>query len=135
MNFATRLKDLRKREKLTQEELALKINKTRSTIAGYETERKQPDYETLKTLASFFDVTVDYLIGHSDVSKLKDTFTSDELLPHIPPDVIESFKKLDIKQIKFVKKMAEEEIDPDVLLETIQSLEKYFAKNKDDEKE
>lgn len=67
MNFANRLKQLRKESNLTQEELAQKISKTRSTIAGYETERKEPDYETLVLLAKYFNVSLDYLMGVSDV--------------------------------------------------------------------
>lgn len=67
MNFANRLKQLRKEHNLTQEELAQKISKTRSTIAGYETERKEPDYETLALLAKYFNVSLDYLMGVSDV--------------------------------------------------------------------
>ncbi|AOY78145.1 helix-turn-helix domain-containing protein [Clostridium formicaceticum] len=66
MNFSHRLKQLRKEKKLTQEDLAIQLNKTRSTVAGYETERKEPDYDTLKKIAEFFDVSIDYLLGHSD---------------------------------------------------------------------
>lgn len=67
MNFAQRLKQLRKQSNLTQEEFATKISKTRSTIAGYETERKEPDYETLKAIADFFNVSIDYLLGRTDI--------------------------------------------------------------------
>ncbi|WHH58275.1 helix-turn-helix transcriptional regulator [Petroclostridium sp. X23] len=67
MNFAKRLKELRLELNLTQSEFAEKINSTRSTIAGYETERKEPDYSTLQSIAEFFDVSVDYLIGRTDI--------------------------------------------------------------------
>ncbi|MCF6464165.1 helix-turn-helix domain-containing protein [Clostridium sp. Cult1] len=67
MNFASRLKQLRKEHNLTQEELAQKISKTRSTIAGYETERKEPDYETLITLSKYFNVSVGYLLGETNI--------------------------------------------------------------------
>ncbi len=63
MNFASRLKELRKESGLTQEEFAQKINKTRSTVAGYESELKQPKHDTLVEIANFFDVSVDYLLG------------------------------------------------------------------------
>lgn len=69
MNFSDRLKSLRKDLGLTQEELANKLNKTRSTIAGYETERKQPDYETLNKIADYFNVSVDYLLGRTNTKK------------------------------------------------------------------
>lgn len=67
LNFAKRLKQLRNENNLTQEELAQKISKTRSTIAGYETERKEPDYETLTLIAEVFGTTIDYLMGASDI--------------------------------------------------------------------
>lgn len=67
MNFSSRLKQLRKEANLTQEELASKLNKTRSTIAGYETERKEPDYDTLKCIADFFNTSIDYLLGYTDI--------------------------------------------------------------------
>ncbi|AKL96307.1 transcriptional regulator [Clostridium aceticum] len=70
MNFSHRLKQLRKEKKITQEDLANQLNKTRSTVAGYETERKEPDYDTLKKIAEFFDVSTDYLLGHSDIPHL-----------------------------------------------------------------
>lgn len=67
MRFSDRLKSLRKDMDLTQEEFASKIDKNRSTIAGYETERKEPDHETLKKIADFFNVSVDYLLGRTDM--------------------------------------------------------------------
>jgi len=73
-----RLKELRKENKLTQEQLAKKINKTRSTIAGYETERKEPDFDTLMTLATLFNVTTDYLLGLKDIKKC--TLPADTIL-------------------------------------------------------
>lgn len=69
MDFAKRLRLLRKESNLTQEEFAKKINKNRSTIAGYETERKQPEYDTLVDVAKAFDVSVDYLLGETSTRK------------------------------------------------------------------
>lgn len=91
MNFAHRLKQLRKEFHLTQEELAQKISKTRSTIAGYETERKEPDYETLVLFADFFNVPLDYLLGRTnnrDLSPSEEELTLEEkeLLKKIKSD-------------------------------------------------
>ncbi|MEG1256855.1 helix-turn-helix transcriptional regulator [Clostridium sp.] len=66
MTFGERLKELRESKGLTQEQISEVINVTRPTIAGYETKGKQPDYDKLKTLADYFNVSVDYLLGHSD---------------------------------------------------------------------
>ncbi len=67
MAFANTLRELRISRKITQEELAKYLNVSRPTIAGYETKNKQPDFEKLKKIAAFFDVSIDYLItGNSD---------------------------------------------------------------------
>lgn len=63
MSFATRLKKLRSVRRVTQQELADYLNVTRPTIAGYETKGKEPDYTTLAMIASYFDVSIDYLLA------------------------------------------------------------------------
>ncbi len=67
LSFAKRLILLRKELNLTQAGLAKKLNSTRSTISGYETEGKQPDYNTLRFIANFFNVSIDYLLGETDI--------------------------------------------------------------------
>ena len=46
--FSFRLKQLREEAGWTQEELALKLNLTQSTIAYYENDRKKPTLENAK---------------------------------------------------------------------------------------
>lgn len=64
--FAEKLKELRKEMALTQKELADKLGFERTTVSGWEQERKEPNYDTLIMLAKFFNVTVDYLLGLED---------------------------------------------------------------------
>ncbi|PRX18098.1 transcriptional regulator with XRE-family HTH domain [Orenia metallireducens] len=64
--FKKRIRQLRKEHKLTQQQLADKIGVGRATIAGYETKGKEPGYDTLKKLAEIFNVSTDYLLGHTD---------------------------------------------------------------------
>ena len=47
MGFSKRLKLLRKNADVTQDELAQYLQVSRSTIAGYETKNRQPDYDKL----------------------------------------------------------------------------------------
>ncbi len=61
-----KLKELRNKQGITQNKLAEKLKISRSTIAMYETGASEPDMETLSKLASFFGVSVDYLIGRVD---------------------------------------------------------------------
>lgn len=61
--FSEILKELRKREGLTQEELAKKIDISKSAISMYENGNRTPDFETLEMFADFFNVNLSYLIG------------------------------------------------------------------------
>jgi transcriptional regulator with XRE-family HTH domain len=61
-----RLAALRKEKGLSQAELAKLLNIGQSTIAMYERNRRTPDPATLKRLADFFDVSVDYLLGRTN---------------------------------------------------------------------
>lgn len=61
-----RLKRLRSEKKITQEELGKQINVTKVSVSGYENGNRSPDTETLQRLASFFNVSVDYLLGRTN---------------------------------------------------------------------
>lgn len=70
MNFGLRIKHLRLEKGLTQEELAGKLGLKKSTISLYESNSRQPDYETLIKLADVFGVTIDGLFGRGDLFPL-----------------------------------------------------------------
>lgn len=74
--FPQRLKKLRKQKKLTQTELANLLNISHGAIAMWETDKRQPDNDTLVRLANFFGVSVDYLLGVSNTEELE--YTEDE---------------------------------------------------------
>jgi transcriptional regulator with XRE-family HTH domain len=63
--FHNILKQLRIANKYTQQELADKLNVTQRTIAFYEKGDRHPDFDTLITLATIFDCSVDYLLGRT----------------------------------------------------------------------
>lgn len=68
MSFAKKLRALRDKNKMTQEDVAKRLNVARSTIAGYETKDRQPSHEKLTTLADLFHVTVDYLLEDETIA-------------------------------------------------------------------
>lgn len=61
--FADRLKKLRLEKKLTQAELADRLNIGRSALAMYELGKRTPKYKTIDKFADFFNVSADYLRG------------------------------------------------------------------------
>lgn len=60
--FYIKLKYLREKENLTREQLAGALDITYSTLSKYETNKRQPDFETLRKIALFFNVSTDYLL-------------------------------------------------------------------------
>lgn len=62
-NLAERLKLLRRRRGLTQRGLAARLDISYGAIANYEVGKREPDYDTLRQIASFFGVPVGYLLG------------------------------------------------------------------------
>ncbi|WP_249906102.1 helix-turn-helix domain-containing protein [Lactobacillus amylovorus] len=61
--LANNIKELRKQKKLNQIELAKQLNVSQQTIGAWETGRAIPGSDTLDTLANYFNVTTDYLLG------------------------------------------------------------------------
>lgn len=63
-NFSKNLTQLRRNKKITQEELAEFIGVTKASVSKWETGATMPDVVILPQLASFFDVSVDNLLGY-----------------------------------------------------------------------
>jgi len=59
-----RLRALRERKGLTQGEAAKKMGIVRTTYSNYEAGNREPDNDTLKKFAEFFEVSIDYLLGN-----------------------------------------------------------------------
>lgn len=66
MNVQDKMKQLRHDAKLSQAEFAEKIGVAQSTIAGWENGRRLPNPSTLKKIADFYNVTLDYLLEDSE---------------------------------------------------------------------
>ena len=64
--FGAHLKNLRKSRNITQKQLASGIGASERGIQQYELGERKPTYNMLIALADYFDVSLDYLVGHSD---------------------------------------------------------------------
>lgn len=62
MNIGNNLKIVRKRKKMSQEEVAMALGFTRSTYSGYENGVAQPSIENLVVLSDFYSIPIDELI-------------------------------------------------------------------------
>ena len=68
-NFNNQLKMLRQERGLSQQGLADEVGMSKSSINMYERGEREPGIETVKRIADFFNVDVDYLFGISDIKK------------------------------------------------------------------
>lgn len=74
MNFGNKIKHLRKKAGLSQEELAVKLGVSQKSICNYENNTRFPKgQKVIKGLADIFNVTVDYLISDTDDTTSKET--------------------------------------------------------------
>lgn len=64
--FSKRLNTLRKLNNLTLQQLGSELGSTKATISNLENENKSPSVDMLISLADFFNVSLDYLVGRSD---------------------------------------------------------------------
>jgi len=85
MTMGDRLRELRLRKSISQEEVARQIGITRSAYSHYEINNRQPVYETLKKLAVLFNVSLDYIIGGEQSTKAD---------PQVMPEALEIIRIL-----------------------------------------
>lgn len=67
--FASRIKELRMESELSAEALGNYLGYSRSSISCYENATRVPDIKVLTAYANFFDVSIDYLVGKSNIRK------------------------------------------------------------------
>lgn len=131
MKIGEYIKKLREEKNFSQRQLGLYSGVSNTEISKIESGKRQnPSPEILEKIAPYLDTTYEELMSVAGYIKNdpKKEYTGEELLKYIPEEYKESFKKLDIKQLKFVKKMVDEDIDPDVLIDTMNKINEYYEK-------
>lgn len=66
MNLSVKIKKLREENNLTQEQLAKKLQVSRSTISSWETGRSYPDLEMVIEICDCFNVSLDFLLREDE---------------------------------------------------------------------
>lgn len=67
IKLSERLRELRKENKITQVKVSKDLGIAQATYSGYETGLNEPSAEMLMHLSDYFNVSVDYLLGKSDI--------------------------------------------------------------------
>lgn len=66
--FKERLRSLRESRSMTQDDLADVLGVSKQAISQYERGVRRPDFETLSTICDLFNVSLDFLLGKSDLT-------------------------------------------------------------------
>lgn len=67
MNLGNKIQEIRKKNKMSQEEFAEVFNVTRQTISSWENSKSYPDIETLIKLSDKFDISLDILLKEDEI--------------------------------------------------------------------
>jgi transcriptional regulator with XRE-family HTH domain len=70
LNFKDKLIELRKQNKITQDDLAKALKISRSAIGNYETGIREPNFETLEKIADYFNISMAELLNDNQASRL-----------------------------------------------------------------
>lgn len=65
--LAKRLKELRESRRIYQKEMAEILDLSFRGYQDYETNKSEPKLKTLIAIADYFQVSIDYLVGRTDV--------------------------------------------------------------------
>lgn len=76
------LKQERTKKGLSQMAFAKLFGVSQQTIGSWETNRTSPDLESLSKLANFFNVSIDYLLGLTDIPETIDTYIAKQSNKH-----------------------------------------------------
>lgn len=82
-----RLKELRAEKGVSQQQLAMHLGISRSTVAMWETEKSIPDATTLNELADYFQCSIDHLMGRDDLPLKNDVSSEPAMSPRDERDI------------------------------------------------
>ncbi len=85
-----RIKELRTESKMTQEELANKLNMSRQAISHWENGVNEPGIGDLVKLTTILNVSADYLLG---ITYIKENFKNDKELELYINDCMKVYRK------------------------------------------
>ena len=86
LKIAENIVGLRKKKGVTQDEMASFLGVTKASVSKWENGQSMPDIMMLPQLATYFDVTVDALLGYAYLSMFVPCLAPTSMLPHILPE-------------------------------------------------
>jgi len=101
--FHQRMRELRNERNLRLKDLAEVLGVTTSSVGMYENNKRYPDIMAIVKLAEFFDVSVDYLLGHTDIRESVDQQIEEYVETPDVAELLELIKQIPEDKIHLVK--------------------------------
>ena len=95
-----KLKELRRKQGITQAELASRIGVVESAISLYESGKREPDISTLIKIAKCLNTTVDYLIDMPNNANNKTQQQQEESLTEDEKQLLRAYRTITIPNVK-----------------------------------
>lgn len=104
--MVTNLKQLRVGAGLSQKQLAEVVNVSQQSINKYENHEVEPSLETLSLIADYFETSIDFLVGRTDIQRRIEAVQSYDLNAD-EQDLIKKYRLLTEKDRKMIMSLAE----------------------------
>ncbi len=104
------IKKLRLEKGVSQQKLADEIGMSQQSINKYENHDIEPDITTLKRIADYFETSIDYIVGHTDIRQ-KIQITNDFSLNNDEAGLIVNYRALPPKSRVVIESLVEEMVD------------------------
>lgn len=97
-----RLRELRQKIGYSQERMATEFNLSQKTYSNYENGIHEPSLATLKAMAAYFHVSIDYLLGVTDIR-----WTMDDYFAESEQELLSNLRALPDRAAKVVFELAQ----------------------------
>lgn len=115
--LAKRLRQLRKATGANQAEIAKLLGISREAYSMYETNRRQPGNEMLRILANHYEVSVDYMLGRTDVPEVAMYLENDEKF------LLDTFRNVDSRARETIMTLVNYEASHTNTIDTVETID------------
>lgn len=97
VSLGDKLKMLRKKNNLTQQQVTERLNVSKAVVSSYELSNRSPSFQTLVKIANIYNVTTDFLLGINKRKMIDITNLTSEQADIIEK-LVQEFEKSNIRQ-------------------------------------
>ena len=96
--FSERLKQLRTKRKMSQQQLANVLHVSQNAVFNWENEKREPSFETVQKLADFFFVSPAFLLGWEEYLQTDTDFIAEMFKDRKNIEYFKKYLSLDSKE-------------------------------------